>query len=115
MKLLIINKPDYDIELGEKEGYIKLRNLNEAYSFLILDERLRQIYKDIFHKTIESSMYKNDSRNGYRDLILDYFEKHYKYGEKIEISVDFACALSEAIYKRRSNEIAKDINGGDYE
>lgn len=40
-----------------------------------------------------------------RDWILDYFEKHYKYGDKIEVSVDTASKIAESLNARMGNAI----------
>jgi hypothetical protein len=55
-------------------------------------------------------MNRNWSHIQLRDWILDYFEEHYKYGDKLEISVDTASRIAESLNARMGNAINHRLN-----
>jgi hypothetical protein len=55
-------------------------------------------------------MNRNWSHIQLRDWILDYFEKNYKYGDKLEVSVDTASKIAESLNARMGIAINRRIN-----
>lgn len=55
-------------------------------------------------------MNRNWSHIQLRDWILDYFEKHYEYGDKLDISVDTASRIAESLNARMGNAINHKTN-----
>lgn len=55
-------------------------------------------------------MNRNWSHKQLRDWILDYFEEHYKWGDKLEVSVDIASRMAESLNARMRNEINRNTN-----